>query len=335
MKNPLLSVILPYFDAADSIQAAIESILHQTFTDFEFILIDNNANFETNKIVKQFSRKEARIKIITERRQGIAFALNTGIAASNGEFIARMDADDVSLSERLEKQISFLLQNPDIDVVSCQTSIPVTSFCNEGFRYYVEWQNTIILPEQHSCLRFIESPIAHPSVMFRRSLTERYGLYSTDPIPEDYELWLRWMAVGVRFCKIPEMLVYWNDGGSRLSRNHPHYSKDAFLKIKIHYLSAFIRNNISPDKKVIICGSSKTIINKAMQLQDQGIEIYGFTDVRHRVLHSFRFIHIKEIKIPDGIFLVNFIEKRGVGNEIRNHLLSINFTEGKDFIIAG
>ena len=84
----------------------------------------------------------------------------------------------------------------------------------------MDWQNQILSPKQHWVNRFKESPVAHPTVMFRRELIDEHGLYSVKPIPEDYELWLRWMENGIRFAKIAEKLFVWTDSSNRLSRVH-------------------------------------------------------------------------------------------------------------------
>jgi glycosyltransferase involved in cell wall biosynthesis len=335
VEQPLVSVILPFYHAEETLAVAIDSIINQSLTRWELLIINNNANEKSVSIAEQFALKDTRIRMIHEAKQGIAFALNTGIKASHAELIARMDADDVSHPDRLKSQTEFLNHYPDIDVVSCQTVFRSTVENNLGYQLYVEWQNSIVTPEEHALNRFVESPLAHPTVMFRKSLIEKYGMYDTGNVPEDYELWLRWMDKGVRFFKIPEPLLQWNDHHQRLSRVDEHYKKEAFFKVKCFYLAKWAARNVDKNKKIVVCGSSNTCRKRAQLLEANGLNIYGFTDVKISRNKNIRFIPIDELSQPGNWFLINMITKRGVGPSIRKYFTALGFHEGKDFILAG
>lgn len=332
--QPEISVILPFFNVGFEFDLAIQSIVNQTFKNWEMLLVSNNGNETGLEIAKKWITKDNRIKMVEETRQGIAYALNTGLKHCQTPYVARMDADDISHSGRFEKQLNYLKLNPDIGVVSTQTLFSTDIPGSKGFDIFVDWQNNIITPAQHDLFRFIESPLAHPTTLFRRELIDRYGLYSTQPVPEDYELWLRWMDQGVRFYKIPEPLVTWNDHTGRLTRTHENYSREAFYRVKCEYLSKWINQNVKADKRVIVCGSSRIGRKRASMLEDHGIEVFGFTDVKKRPNRQVNFLGIHEIINPKPWFLVNFIGRRGVGQSIRNHFTAIGFVEGKDFILA-
>lgn len=334
-RNPKVSVLLPFYEAGVELDAAIGSIVGQEFRDWELLLVDNNANEEARQIALRRAELDPRIRLLEEPRQGIAFALNTGLAWARGELIARMDADDLSHPRRLARQVQFLDSNPDIGVMATQTSFRSSLEKNEGYALFVDWQNGIVSPTEHFLSRFVESPLAHPTICFRKSLVERFGPYDTGPVPEDYELWLRWMDRGVRFYKIPEPLLTWNDHPGRLSRNHDNYSREAFYTVKCRYLARWILRELPPDKKIIVCGSSKIGRKRAQLLTELGVEIYGFTDVKTRPNRQVRFLPIDALKEPGPWFLVNFISKRGVGPAIREHFTPLGFAEGRDFILAG
>ncbi len=329
-----ISIILPFYIVGDEFEAAIESIVAQSFPYWELLLINNNGNKTGSAIAKKWAGNDHRIKLIEEPLQGIAFALNKGFRYCETPYIARMDADDVSHPDRLNLQYEYLQKHPDIDVVSTQTSFQSDIPGSDGFSIFVDWQNSIITPEEHDLFRFIESPLAHPAVMFRRKLIDDFGLYSTEPVPEDYELWLRWMDQGVRFYKIPQKLLIWKDHSERLTRTHDNYSREAFFRVKCAYLAKWIKRNISSKKKVIVCGSSRIGRKRAAMLQEDGVDIYGFTDVKKRPNRQVRFIRIPEITNPKTVFLVNFIARRGVGPAIRTHFSALGFKEGKDFIMG-
>jgi glycosyltransferase involved in cell wall biosynthesis len=329
-----ISVILPFYKAGQELDLAIQSISRQTFTDWELLLVNNNASAGAIAIAEKWTGADPRIRLLHEPVQGIAFALNTGLHQAGANLIARMDADDISHSIRFEKQISFLDANPEVDVVSTQTTFHSNLELSEGYDIFTQWQNNNITPEEHYISRFIESPLAHPTVMFRKKLIEKFGRYSTANVPEDYELWLRWFDKSVRFYKIPEPLLQWNDHPQRLSRTHDNYSKEAFYTIKCTYLAAWMKRSIPPKKKVVICGSSKIVRKRADLLRELGVDVFGYTDVKRVRNRSINFVPLHKLNEPENWLIVNFISKRGVRESVRTHFMNLGFVEGQDFILA-
>lgn len=333
--SPEVSVILPFYKNGVELDAAISSIAGQSFSGWELLLVNNNASDEACRIAEQWIKADQRIKIVFEPMQGIAFALNAGLKHATSGLIARMDADDLSYPGRLKLQVDFLNQHPGIDVIATQTDFASTLPKSEGYELFIRWQNSIISPEEHMLSRFIESPLAHPTVMFRKKLIEEYGFYDTGEVPEDYELWLRWMDRGVRFHKIPAPLVQWNDHSRRLSRNHENYSKEAFFTVKCKYMAAWIKREIDPHKKIVICGSSKIIRKRADLLAGFGVDIFGYTDVKPSRNRNINFIPYTQLTDPEKWLIINFISKRGVGKAIRTHFQKLGFADGRDFIAGG
>lgn len=334
LNNPDISIILPFYQSADTLHQAIESIYRQTFLDWVLILVNNNASDGSAAIAQEWMARDARIRMVAESRQGIAYALNTGLREATAPLIARMDADDIALPTRLAKQYKYLRQHPAIGVVATQCQFQSTIAQSRGYELFVDWQNQILSPEAHFLNRFIESPVAHPSVMFRQECVAKYGNYHTGRLPEDYELWLRWMAQGVEFAKIPEKLLIWQDYSSRLSRHHAHYQQKAFFQVKCHYLAQWLIQHVDSSRKILICGTSKVCRMRADLLVAEGIEVYGFTDVRNRQLQNRPFVAAQQIQKKENYFVINFISKRGVGQAIRQFLTSRGLTEGIDFLLA-
>lgn len=183
MKNLLISVIMPVFNGERHLKEAVDSILNQTFSDFEFIIIDDGSTDSTPVILRSFS--DTRIKLITHpTNQGIVSSLNEGIIASKGRYIARMDSDDISVSNRLELQLQFLENNPDyglcagnivtIDEQNKVISSPWWKHNNLPIAWSLVWNNVI----------------PHPTVMLRASTIPALA-YRESFLSEDYDLWLR------------------------------------------------------------------------------------------------------------------------------------------------
>jgi glycosyltransferase involved in cell wall biosynthesis len=330
----VVTVLLPFRNAANSLDAAITSIVQQSHADWTLLLIDNASTDEAPAVARRWCERDPRITLIEEPRVGIAHALNTGLAHANSEFIARMDADDIAHPERLAKQILFLNEHPEIGVLGTRTRFETTVEKSSGMAWFVAWQNAIITPHEHYVKRFVDAPLAHPTVMFRRGLVDQFGGYDTGPLPEDHELWLRWMHHGVRFAKLPEELLTWLDHPQRLSRTHANYSVDAFFSTKAKWIAAWHERKYADGRPVIIAGTSKLCRDRARQLEQQGMRIDAFTDVRRREVSGYRFIAHDELLGPGQALVISFISQRGTGDRIADFLASRGLVEGADFILA-
>jgi glycosyltransferase involved in cell wall biosynthesis len=230
--------LMPLFNAEATAEAAIQSIVEQTYTDWELLAVDDGSTDGTLDLLSAWATRDKRIRVCRRPHGGIVSTLNAGLELATGTFIARMDADDVPLTDRFEKQLDFLNRHPDIGVVGCRVTFGGDASSGAGYATHVDWVNALINPEDLSLNRFVEAPVAHPSVLFRADLPRRYGGYRDGDFPEDYEPWLRWMDAGVRLGKLPEPLLIWKDPPTRLSRNHARYSVDAFYRLKAPGLPA-------------------------------------------------------------------------------------------------
>lgn len=328
-----LSILLPFRNAAPTLDAAIASIAAQTFTSWDLLLIDNASTDEGPAIAQRWANRDERIRTITEPTTGIAHALNTGLQHAQGRYIARMDADDVSHPERLAKQAAYMEAHPEIGLLGTRTAFATTVEKSSGMQWFVHWQNAILSPHEHYVKRFVDAPLAHPTVLFRRELVDQYGAYNTGPLPEDHELWLRWMDAGVRFAKLPEELITWNDHAQRLSRTHANYSVEAFFGTKAKWLAKWLHRKLD-GRPVIVAGTSSICRERARLLEAEGIAISAFTDVKPREVPGYAFIPHDALPPSGKAFIVSFISQRGTGDRIAEFLASRSLVEGADFVLA-
>ena len=201
--QPLVSVIMPVYNSSAFLGEAIDSILAQTFADFEFIIINDGSSDDSEVVI--LSYHDDRIRFIkNEKNEGLIYSLNKGLAEANGKYIARMDADDICLPERLEKQYTWLEQHPATAVAGCHIS-----FINEVGKVTGEWQDDITTPTYHAIKKKIVwlNCIAHPSVMMRAEIIKNYQYQSNQKNAEDYDLWLTVLADGHVIEKVPEKLL--------------------------------------------------------------------------------------------------------------------------------
>src|SRR6266567_120076 len=254
---PKVSIVMPVRNAAGTLPVALESVRCQTFADWELVAVDDSSNDETAEILASVARADPRIRILTQPACGIAEALQRGCAAACGEFIARLDADDWSPPERLLWQLEFFERHPQLGVVSCRVKHGGDPTAQAGYAAHVAWINSLLTPGDIALRRFVESPVAHPSVMFRSVLLQEHGGYQSGDFPEDYELWLRWMDAGVQFGKVDAELLHWNDVSTRLSRTDQRYRPDAFYRIKCAYLARWLKRQVEPAREIWLWGAGR------------------------------------------------------------------------------
>jgi glycosyltransferase involved in cell wall biosynthesis len=339
MSAPAVSVVMPAWNAEATVARAVRSIQAQTLRDWELVVVDDGSSDGTAGVVGAIAAEDPRVRLIRAEHGGIVAALNRGLAEARGPLIARMDADDESLPTRLAKQLALLASEPELGLVAC-----LVAHAGEpgrettGYALHVDWLNEQVTPEAIALHRFIESPLAHPSVMFRRKLVDELGGYEAGPFPEDYELWLRWLDAGVKMAKVPETLLVWHDPPGRLSRTHPCYAVDAFYRLKARYLARWLARHNPRHPEVVIRGAGKTAKQRAELLVAEGCRIVGYLDVdprkRGRTAYG-RPIHMPEdVAGPDFGFVVSYVGSRGAGDIIRAQLTARGYLEGRDFLLA-
>jgi glycosyltransferase involved in cell wall biosynthesis len=224
-------------DAAATLPACLESLRAQTFPDFEVLAVDDGSRDASRALLEAAARADPRLRVLETGGRGLVAALAAAAAAARGDLLARMDADDAAHPDRLRLQARRLDDDPGVDVLGCLVElVDGGDFQNQGMRAYVEWSNTLVGHDAIAGDILVESPLAHPSVMMRAGVYRGLGGYRAFDGPEDYDLWLRAWRTGRRFAKVPEVLLRWRDGPTRLSRTDPRYAAERFFDLKLHAL---------------------------------------------------------------------------------------------------
>lgn len=352
--SPLVSVVLPYRDAGETIDEALESLLSQRGVRLEVVAVDDRSGDDGPARVLRARRGDDRIRMVEAGGEGgIVGALRAGLIAARGDFIARMDADDISLPERLALQRDALLADPALGAVGTQVEAFPEEAVGGGMRRYVAWQNAIITPEEHAREIFIESPLCHPSVMMRRSALDRAGGYREGPWPEDYDLWLRLDALGLRLAKVPQVLLRWRHRVGRATFSDPRYAIARFIEAKCHYLAPRLaalevagagagaggesERAGEGARRLVVWGAGKTGRAVARSLANAGARASLFIDIDPRKIG--RTAQGAPIAAPAELargrhFVVVAVGARGARELIRAHLDGAGFREGVDYLCA-
>jgi len=331
-EKPKISVILPFYNAATTLERAISSIANQSFTNFECILIDNNSKDKSSDIAYSWTKKDKRFILLTEKQQGVVFASNTGSKAARGNYIARMDADDWAYPDKLKLQAEFLDNHSDYGAVACLVKHIPHNENTEGFSRFVQWSNSIQSFEEISIRRFIELPIVNPSAMWRKETARAFGMYLSGDFPEDYELWLRWLNNGLKIQKIPEVLLKWYDSDTRLTRTHDIYSDKAFYKIKTKYLADWLKTHNPFHPNVAIWGASRISRRRAKLLEQYGINISCYIDTKEGRQLDHKVFYYKDIPSSNEIFVLSYIKQMNNRAQIRDFLNTKGYIEGKHYL---
>jgi glycosyltransferase involved in cell wall biosynthesis len=186
MTHPLVSILMPVYNAEKYLREAAESILSQTFSDFEFIALNDGSSDDSGAILFEYEKKDARVVFRNfEENRGLPALLNIGMSMARGRYLARMDADDVSFPTRLQEQVDFMESHPEVDI--CGTWVELI-----GARQGERWQHPVDHASIYARMLFNDA-LAHPTVMMRVSSIRKHNLLYDEKSMyiEDYDLWSR------------------------------------------------------------------------------------------------------------------------------------------------
>jgi glycosyltransferase involved in cell wall biosynthesis len=336
--EPAVSVLLPFKDAARTVGECIESILAQTLTAIEIVAVNDFSRDSSVDLVQRFG--DARVKLIDNDHPGLVSALNTGLAHCAAPLVARMDADDIMHRSRLQKQYEYLRAHPGVVLVATQArKFPPRSVQN-GYREYMRWQNSVLSYVDVQNQIYIESPFAHPSVMFRRDSILAAGAYRQGSFPEDYELWLRLLHSGHRMEKLPQVLLDWRESETRLSRVSRNYAREAFDRIRAQYLS---QDGRIQNKPLAFWGAGRKTRQRARHLLNNGFEATVWIDIDPKKIGNridgvdvVEPAWLEQAVVDDNKpFVLNYVTNHGARDIARTYLERIGYALGRDYLEVG
>ncbi len=230
MRNPKVTVLMSVYNGEKYLREAINSILNQTFKNFEFLIINDGSTDKTEELLKYYN--DPRVKIYTNKKNiGLTKSLNTGLKIAKGEYIARQDADDISMPERLTKELNFLSEHPNYGIVG--TSVKIIDEKNEIIRSVVQPTKDRQIRE----LLKIDNCINHGSAMIRKTALNEVGQYDENMLrSQDYELWLR-ISKRYLLANLPELLYCWRKHEDNIAARN-------LVEQKLFVALAIVKNDI-------------------------------------------------------------------------------------------
>jgi glycosyltransferase involved in cell wall biosynthesis len=240
--QPLISVLLPVYNAENYIRASIESILNQTYSNFELIILNDGSTDGSEAIIKEF--KDKRIHYVFHQNRGLAKTLNVGIKLSNGSIFARQDADDISLPNRFEEQIHFLNEHPTVMLLGTGAQI-----IDEKGNLQQAFHNHPTLSAELKTDLLFNNPFVHSSVMIRKEVLNLSGNYTAD-IFEDYTLWSA-IAETSEIRNLADCLVHYRQVQSGISQTTSDYKKVVFNQ-SFHNCLPYVEKEQEEDLKNLL-----------------------------------------------------------------------------------
>ncbi|MEY0935244.1 glycosyltransferase [Providencia rettgeri] len=252
-ENELVSIILPVYNAERFLYEAIDSIVNQTHKNLQIIIINDGSSDKSLDIINSFI--DGRITVINRDNKGLIYSLNEGLNIANGNYIARMDADDIARFDRIEKQLCFLKKNKNVAIVGSYANLIDEDGNNIGLKKKPS-SDTII-----KAVCFFGSPFIHPSVMFNKNLIKEELYYSNNFVhAEDYELWARLIAnKELSFFNIKDTLLKYRIVSTSVSRKYEGQQKKSHENITKKY---FLKKNDNSSLNTTLSLLKNIIINQ-------------------------------------------------------------------------
>jgi GT2 family glycosyltransferase len=340
--QPRVSILLPVRNAEATLPACIESLRTQTLTDWECLAVDDHSTDRSRELLEAWAAEDARARVLSAPAPGgLVHALETVRCRARAPLLARQDADDRSLPERLERQAAAMDADRDVTVIGCRTVTPGT--ITDGMRRHLRWLDRCV--DVESCDReiWIESPLAHPTVVMRAEAIDRIGGYRDMGWPEDYDLWLRLHVDGGRMYNIKERLYIWTDHPGRLSRRDARYSPGAFLRCRLHHLRRWLSERAA-GRPLVVWGAGRDGSRLARAWEEElggagpaAEAIAAFIDIDPRKVGRTRrglpvgTLEEARRRFPEAFYVVA-VGVAGARERIRPELESTGAVEGRDFL---
>jgi glycosyltransferase involved in cell wall biosynthesis len=326
VSRPRVSVLLPVRDEEPFLAECLESLSAQTLADFEVIAVDDGSTDATPGILAAHARSDSRFRMVRQESAGMVAASVHARAEARAPLVARMDADDVALPERLELQVAAIEEERLAAVGGWVEYFPEPT---EGMRAYAGWLNALVTTEAALRDLWVECPLPGPGLTARAELVS----YRDRDWPEDYDLVLRIWEAGGTFRNVDALVHRWRDHPARLTRTKSAYSLDAFRRCKIHFLR---RTLLAGGRAAVVWGAGPTGKAFARELLAAGTPLAAFVEVDPRKLgkriHGAPVVPVERAgQFPDALALGAVSGPEGRA-QVRELAAGLGLVEGRDFV---
>lgn len=258
-KKIKVSVVIPVYNSERFLSEAIESVTNQTLQNIEIICVYDKSSDNSLEILQNYSKKDCRVKIIeNDEKKGIGYALNLGLDAAKGKYVARMDADDIAVLSRLQEQVDFMEKNPEVGV------------CGSFIKKFGDTNRTVCCPVSHEEIKvnmIFNCCIMHPTVMFRKEFLDSYNLRYNEKykVCEDYDMWVRCIEY-FKFHNLPKPLLNYREHCENISKTQNKTINPLALELTKRQLDEYLIQSFSLDDINILFDLENTDFKKLYEL---------------------------------------------------------------------
>ncbi|MEP5340638.1 MAG: glycosyltransferase family 2 protein [Algibacter sp.] len=283
MQNTLISILIPFKNTETFIDACITSILKQSYTNWELLIVDDGSTDSSHIIVDAYAKKDNRITLLKNSGNGIIDALRLSFKTSKGDLITRMDSDDVMTFNKLEVLASRLLNHGKQHVALGLVNYFSETGIKDGYRNYEIWLNGLTKTGNNYSEIYKECVIPSPCWMVYRDDLIACDGFNPNTYPEDYDLAFRFYKQGFKCIPCNEIIHNWRDYSSRTSRTDDHYAENHFIPLKLNY---FLELDYNPNKTLVVWGAGNKGKNIAKYLIEKDIAFEWICDNPNKIGHD-------------------------------------------------
>ena len=307
MKKPLISIITPFKDTEIFLPECLDSILNQNYENWELLVVDDHSSDLSRQLVEEYAKKDSRIQLFKNSGDGIIEALRVAFQNSNGDYITRMDSDDIMHPNKLQYMLNDLLQYGKRHVALGLVQYFSKDGISDGYSRYEKWLNNLTKKGTNYSEIYKECVISSPCWMVHKDDLIACEAFNSNRYPEDYDLTFRFYKHGLKCIPSQYLLHLWRHYESRTSRNHVHYTQNYFLDIKLHY---FLELHHDISRTLTVWGAGYKGKKIAKQLKKRSIPFIWICDNPKKVgkriygLELYNFNYLKQLKKPQSIITV-------------------------------
>ena len=267
---PLVSVLLPVWNAMPHLEWALDGLQRQRFRDYEIVAVDDGSDDGSGFFLEREARHGRHLRVIHTPHRGLPSALAAALEAASGIYIARHDADDVSSHRRLERQAGYLYGHPELAMVASRLAAFPRRRVSASMQRWLDWQNGLLEHEALARELLVDATFMHGTALFRREWLERAGGWRERGWPEDVDLSLRLVAAGGRLAKLPEVLYAWRRHPGSATRLDPRYGPERFAELR---LDALARDFLARSGAVTLVGVGRSLEAWGARLAGRGLDV--------------------------------------------------------------
>lgn len=331
MHKRLVSILTPFRNTEEYLNACIDSVKKQSYHNWELWLIDDHSEDNSYEIASAFAEKDARIKLLKNEGSGIIKALQLAYNSCKGDFITRMDSDDIMVAKKLESMTNQLIKHGLGHIALGQVAYFSKAPISEGYLSYQNWLNDLTKKGANFKEVYKECVIASPCWMVYKEDLEKSNGFNNHIFPEDYDLVFRFYANNLKCIPSNQILHYWREYPTRTSRTSDHYTIEAFTVLKTKY---FTQLDYNPNKNLVIWGAGRKAKIVAKSLIDKGIPFHWVSinpKKEAKKIYGVPLIGLEELEKLSNTQHIITIANGNSQTAISDYMLYKGLIDGKDY----